>query len=206
MNESLADTLAALRQPEPQDLTPLESSVPDAPAELLVVLPEQPAAPVAAPVTAVPDLVLDVTCPTCGTAARVNATRRDADGFCAVCDHPLFWAVERLVRSTPADGGDTGLRRLPGTAGRAVLATVDCWSCDEPNAPSNTHCGRCSALLDRGPAPVVVASPAPTVALAVVEPEPDRFWVVLAVFCGLGVLLLVLLLLAEYAPGLLPGV
>lgn len=104
----------------------------------------------------------EVLCPSCGQPGLVDASRRDAEDFCATCDYPLFWVPSQLVLLA-GDGGDGSLRRLPGTVGRAALAAVPCPSCQEPNAPSAVDCIRCGAPLH----PVaVVEAPAP-------EPEPE---------------------------------
>ena len=141
-----------------------------------VDLPVQPQAgpgerPVTVDLTApVPSIVParapgELICPSCGHTATVDPARRDARDFCASCDYPLFWAVDRPA-PTPADVSDSGLRRLPGTAGRAALAALQCWSCTERNDPHATTCSRCGADLHP-----VAAAP---------EPEPEPETVVLA--------------------------
>jgi hypothetical protein len=136
---------------------------PDSPEDVAEVPAIELAPPAAPPAVVVADLTVDVVCPGCGTAARVDGVRRESEDFCATCDYPLFWAVERHAAALN-EGSDTGLRRLPGTAGRASLAALRCPSCTEPNAPSAVLCARCGAELR--PAPVVVVAPPP-------EPEPE---------------------------------
>ncbi len=103
----------------------------------------------------------EVTCPTCGTVSHFEEVGRDATAFCRVCDYPLFWL--RTGRSTAAngDGGDVGLRRLPGTAGRVALATFPCPVCTEPNEITAALCIRCGADLHPAPVTEVVAPPSP---------------------------------------------
>jgi hypothetical protein len=116
-----------------------------------------------------------VTCPECGTAARVVFKRRDARDFCRACDYPLFWTPSAIQRDR-ADA-DESLRRLPGTMGRATIASLPCPHCAELNALSAQICVRCGLALHPepappppAPAPVYVAPPpAP-------EPEPERGW------------------------------
>jgi predicted RNA-binding Zn-ribbon protein involved in translation (DUF1610 family) len=171
------DVLHVPVQPEP----PAEEGVADDARAVPVPLPVQ--------------LTVDVTCPSCGRMARIDAARRDAADFCATCDFPLFWAVERVPLPGGQAVGDSGLRRLPGTVGRAALASLACPVCTEPNAPSAVHCVRCGNELR--PRPVVVAAPAPPPPVVVQEPEPRRVWwpyvlagfVVVTILAGLAVLL-----------------
>jgi hypothetical protein len=122
---------------------------------------------------AVPDSE-PVTCPECGTAAHVVFNHRDARDFCRTCDYPLFWTPSVVQRDR--SGADESLRRLPGTLGRATIASLPCPHCAEPNALSAQVCVRCGAPMHPEPAtapapvPVYVAPPpAP-------EPEPERGW------------------------------
>jgi hypothetical protein len=160
----------------PTQVVPAPSEPPEPPPPDLMAATDTP--PDASPAALLPavvtvDLPVDVVCPSCGTPARVDGVRREAADFCATCDYPLFWAVERHPAALN-EGSDTGLRRLPGTAGRASLAALRCPSCTEPNAPAATHCARCGAELR--PAPVVVELPPPPP-----EPEPEVVVVVLLV-------------------------
>jgi hypothetical protein len=146
-----------------------------------------------------PDVIVDVTCPSCATPARVNTTRREADDFCVQCEYPLFWAVERPAPTAASGLTDTGLRRLPGTAGRAVLAFLNCPVCTEPNPPASVHCSRCGSEL-RPAAVVAVVEPEP-VPEPVVELVPARrrnWWVIgLAAATVLALLVLALVLLLD---------
>lgn len=138
-----------------------------------------------------------VLCPSCGTPSYLDDLTRESDAFCRVCDFPLFWSRgERVVAG--GDGGDAGLRRLPGTAGRVDVATIACPVCDEPNPIARTICIRCGADLRPAPPepePEPVPEPEP-------EPEPvveeERswawLWVALAVAAAVAIVLLVLLL------------
>ncbi|MFC6344237.1 hypothetical protein ACFP8W_19805, partial [Nocardioides hankookensis] len=110
----------------------------DATAPTPVPIEDQPttaqgslAPPLAVPTaTAAPEE--QVTCPECGTVAMVALTRREADDFCKQCDYPLFWTPSKIV----LDSGSTSqesLRRLPGTAGRALVGSVPCPHCAEGN-------------------------------------------------------------------------
>jgi rubredoxin len=181
---------AAAPHPEPSDAP----GAPGAPADAA------PAAP-APPGVVTADLPVDVVCPTCGTPARVDGVRRESADFCATCDYPLFWAVERHPAALN-EGSDTGLRRLPGTAGRASLAALRCPSCTEPNAPSATHCARCGAELR--PAPVVVElppepEPEPEPVVVVVPPPPWwQSWWAIGGAIGLVVLVDVIVLLLVF--------
>jgi hypothetical protein len=137
------------------------------------------AAPVVAPPVplepAEPKLVT-ATCPACGTVGTVDYARRDATGFCAACDFPLFWSKDRIV-SPSSDGPAPGaLRRLPGTAGREALASLLCPQCDEPNPATGVLCVRCGAVLRPvapEPEPVLVFEPEPE---PEPEPVPERAW------------------------------
>jgi predicted RNA-binding Zn-ribbon protein involved in translation (DUF1610 family) len=145
-----------------------------------------------------PEHLVDATCPSCGTVGRVDYARREADAFCVKCDFPLFWSVDRIVLPANGNTDERGLRRLPGTAGRAALASLLCPACQEPNPATGVTCVRCGALLHPvAPEPVVVA-PEP-------EPEPEpvveahRSWWPLILAGGAAVLALVVVLLVLYA-------
>jgi hypothetical protein len=136
---------------------------------------------------------VDLTCPTCGTVSYFEELNRDAASFCRVCDFPLFWVRGRQLGALEG-GGDAGLRRLPGTAGRVALAMMACPACTEPNPVTGTICIRCGA--DLHPAPVVVVEPPPPPAEAPAPPAPKRTiwpWIVLAVLAVVAVVLLVVL-------------
>ncbi|MCU1593826.1 MAG: hypothetical protein JWO12_1218 [Frankiales bacterium] len=145
-----------------------------------------------APANIAPDVVVEVVCPSCGTPARVNTTRREADDFCVQCEYPLFWAVERPAPSLSSLGADTGLRRLPGTAGRAVLAFLNCPVCTEPNPPAAVHCARCGSELR--PAEVAVApEPEPEPVVEQVVEAPGRNWWLIGLAAAVVLALLVLI-------------
>ncbi|HTX63816.1 MAG TPA: hypothetical protein VMD28_09265 [Acidimicrobiales bacterium] len=140
-----------------------------------------------------------IVCPNCGATSYFEELGREADAFCRVCDFPLFWSRgERVLGG--GEGGNVGLRRLPGTAGRVDVATVDCPACEEPNPVTRTICIRCGAELR--PAPL---QPEPEPALSVpslAEPEPAVeparswawLWVLLGVAAVVALVLLVVLL------------
>ena len=105
-----------------------------------------------------------ITCPECGTTASVTLNRRDSVDFCRTCDYPLFWTPSKIIRD-PSDSSDESLRRLPGTVGRATVASLACPFCYEPNALSAQTCVRCGKpmhpVAEIGAAPVYVPPPAP---------------------------------------------
>ena len=140
----------------------------------------------------------EINCPGCGTVSHFDELRRSAGEFCRSCDYPLFWARSTLVTAGggPADA-DTGLRRLPGTAGRTTVATVTCWACQEPNLLAATICVRCGSDLAGPPAPPPPPpEPEPVVEVVEVAPEPTPIpwaWIVLAVLFLTGVVAVALL-------------
>ncbi|MGH9136346.1 MAG: hypothetical protein ACRD0G_04770 [Acidimicrobiales bacterium] len=125
-----------------------------------------------------------VTCPGCGTVSVFDEIRRHASEFCRTCDYPLFWARgSSLAVGATSRSSESGLRRLPGTAGRIEIATLICWQCDEPNRVTALLCIRCGADLhpqapEIPPAPALLPPPPPP------PPPPRRVmwpWVLLAV-------------------------
>jgi hypothetical protein len=143
----------------------------------------------------------EIVCPGCGNTTVVEHMGRDANEFCRVCDYPLFWA--RSSATTAADTGDggAGLRRLPGTGGRVLVAGFPCPSCTEPNLVTATVCIRCGSDLHPEPEP---PPPPPTVFIPEPEPEPEppppppaRSWwpIIIATLLIVGLALLALLLL-----------
>lgn len=141
---------------------------------------EQPtqalAPPLAVPTpTSAPDE--QVTCPECGTVAMVALTRRDSDDFCRQCDYPLFWTPSKIVLESGSTTGDS-LRRLPGTSGRVMVASVPCPHCAEGNLLAAVLCARCGGDMNPPvPAPVVAAPPPPPPAPAPVPRQPVPWWV-----------------------------
>jgi hypothetical protein len=138
-----------------------------------------------------------IDCPQCGTTSVVEFARRDAEGFCRVCDFPLFWARDRVEPPAGDAPADSGLRRLPGTVGHASLAALACPVCNEPNQPSARICVRCGSDMH----PVVVAPPPPPPAPEP-EPEPEpipeptrwRWWpIVVAAAVAIAVLVVLLI-------------
>jgi len=115
----------------------------------------------------------EIICTECGNAAEFESIRRAADEFCAHCDFPLFWAKSAVPAAVGSEMSDATLRRLPGTGGRRLLSGRDCPSCGELNSLGETHCTRCTNMLDPEPVkdPLVVAAPPPP---PVPEPEPVR--------------------------------
>jgi hypothetical protein len=180
------------------DATVKDLPVPEESAPVPVVV-AQPVPVPAAPLGVVADVLVQVVCPSCQRAAEVNASRRNAEDFCRTCDYPLFWAVRNAADSPRPGGADTGLRRLPGTAGFASLAFVPCPSCTEPNAPRAVRCVRCNAEMH----PAAVVAPAPVVEPpapeeVVVAPPGHNWWLLAtAAAAVLGLIVLGLLLLND---------
>src|SRR3954447_19605902 len=112
-------------------------------------------------------LMAVITCPGCGTVREIDQFRREADEFCGVCDYPLFWVRSTVLATDNGNGAEAGLRRLPGTAGRVLTATLLCPVCTEPNLVTAAICTRCGpALHPVIEEPVVLPPPPPP------EPEP----------------------------------
>jgi hypothetical protein len=138
-----------------------------------------------------------VTCPNCGTVSYLDELSREADAFCRICDFPLFWSRGERVVGAGA-GGDAGLRRLPGTAGRVDVATIDCPECKEPNPVARTICIRCGSELRPAPAPPPAPPPPPPPPPPLPAPEPvadvERSWVWLYVVLGIAAVVAIVLL------------
>lgn len=157
---------------------------PDAPI-VTVAQPEPEPAPTAIAASVSPASTETVTCPECGTVASVTLNRRESVDFCRTCDYPLFWTPSVVLRNYSGASQDS-LRRLPGTVGRATIASLSCPNCAEPNAVSATVCVRCGGLLH--PAPVYVPPPpepvyVPPPAPVYVEPERGTPWWVWLIAC-----------------------
>jgi hypothetical protein len=109
-----------------------------------------------------------VTCPECGTTAMVNLRKRESADFCRNCDYPLFWTPSQVLL-TRLDVSDDSLRRLPGTTGRAMTASVACPHCAEPNPVAAEICVRCGlSMRVRAEAP----PPPPRQPVYIPPPEP----------------------------------
>jgi hypothetical protein len=142
-------------------------------------------------------MTIDITCPTCGTESFFEEVGRDAAAFCRVCDYPLFWVNTVKLGVQSGELGDTGLRRLPGTAGRIAVAMLACPNCTEPNPVTASICIRCGADLHPVPPVVVVPLPPPPAPPPPPPPPPKRViwpWIVLGVLAVIAVVLLIVLL------------
>lgn len=138
--------------------------------------PVEASAPAAPP----PAATETVTCPECGAVATVTLNRRESHDFCRNCDYPLFWTPSKVFIDR-AGAGDDSLRRLPGTVGRATVASITCPHCAEPNAVAAVVCIRCGRSLQPEapppppppPPPQPVYVPPPPVQA---PPERDLHW------------------------------
>jgi hypothetical protein len=176
--------------PPPNGLAPL-------PPNGLAPLPPNGLAPaVAVPKPANIELMV---CPECGTTAMVTLNRRESTDFCRNCDYPLFWTPSAVLRDRGTDLNAESLRRLPGTVGRATIASLTCPHCAEPNAVSATICVRCGLplhLVD-APAPERVYIPPPP--MPYVEPERTVAWWVWALLVvGTAVLVTLIVLITTH--------
>lgn len=140
-----------------------------------------------------------VTCPECGTSAGVTLNRREAADFCRNCDYPLFWTPTVVLRNYAGSTEDS-LRRLPGTVGRATVASLSCPHCAEPNAVSATVCVRCNRLLhpppEPPPPPEPVYVPPPPPEPEYVEPErgiPWWVWLIVGLVAAVVIAFIVLI-------------
>jgi hypothetical protein len=182
-------TLLAVAIDESADAAAGTSPVPT------VRMPDQPPVPA-------PDAQL-VTCPECGTTAMVSLSHREAADFCRTCDYPLFWTPSQ-VQYDRSDGGAESLRRLPGTVGRATVASLACPHCAEPNAVTAITCVRCGQLLHPvqppPPPPEVYVPPPPTP--MPVEPEHSvPWWVWALIVIGLAALIVLVVLISTNTIG-----
>lgn len=109
-----------------------------------------------------------VVCPECGASAIVTLNRRESVDFCRNCDYPLFWTPATVLRSASDRSTDETLRRLPGTVGRATVASQPCPHCAEPNALSAQVCVRCGRPMQ------IVEQPAPPPPAPVYVPPPPQ--------------------------------
>ena len=126
----------------------------------------------------------EVLCPGCGTESHFDQLRRDASEFCRVCDYPLFW-VRTTAFGTDQGGLDeeSGLRRLPGTGGRMVAASLICPTCTEPNPVAAVLCIRCGSELHprKVEPPPPLPEPEPEPVVVVVAPPPRWPWILLVI-------------------------
>ncbi|MEO6885186.1 MAG: hypothetical protein ABI232_02715 [Jatrophihabitantaceae bacterium] len=143
-----------------------------------------------------------LTCPECGTSASVTVNRREATDFCRTCDYPLFWTPSRVYYDNLARSADETLRRLPGTVGRATVASLPCPHCAEPNALTAQICVRCGLSMypvqELAPEPEPVYAPPPPPAVYV---EPDRgvaWWVWALLALGAAALITLIVLIATH--------
>jgi hypothetical protein len=190
-------TLIARRYPAgPANQTTVAPAIPAA-----SITPEPASLPTgSARVTNTQHHPVAITCPECSAPAMVEFTRRDALDFCARCDFPLFWARDQVVFSEPADSNDDALRRLPGTLGRVVIASVPCPHCNEPNLPTATLCVRCGLSLQASappspPQPRQVSLPEPP--MEPLEDAPNHWWIWLLVLLTLLLVAGIVLLAAQ---------
>lgn len=189
-----------------------EISMPPLAATTTELVASDPAAPPASPVQqAATTVVTDpapasvvmppsasetVTCPECGTVAQVTLNRRESVDFCRTCDYPLFWTPSKVVRDG-SDSTDQSLRRLPGQAGRATIASMPCPFCYEPNALNAETCIRCGKSMHpvEAPPPPQPVYVAPPPAPVIEAPKQKVAWWVWALLAAGGAALIVLVVL-----------
>ncbi|MDT4956667.1 MAG: hypothetical protein QOD31_466 [Pseudonocardiales bacterium] len=180
---------------------PMDFYTPDPPEDGLAPVP----VPVPVAAAQPPAATETITCPECGTIATVTLNRRDSSDFCRNCDYPLVWTPSRLLRDRSLDTGDQALRRLPGTVGRATLASLVCPHCAEPNAVSAVTCVRCLQpmvvvqVLPPAPEPVVYVPPP-----VYVEPEPEpgvAWWVWALIGAALVATVVLVILIVTHTVG-----
>jgi hypothetical protein len=141
------------------------------------------------------ELMATITCPGCGTESEVEQFHREAGEFCGVCDYPLFWARSTALAVDNGNGSEAGLKRLPGTAGRVLAATLLCPTCTEPNLVTAIICIRCGSDLHpviEEPT-VVLPEPPPPEPEPVVEPVRLPWWLIWSII-AVGVLALIALI------------
>ena len=192
-----ATQVAVVDAPPVTPITPIESA-PDqsATTELAPVDGAgQPASTVAA--TMPPVLAETVTCPECGSIAQISVNRRESLDFCRTCDYPLFWTPSNVVRDGSGVSAES-LRRLPGQAGRATIASLPCPFCYEPNALSAQTCIRCNRPMhpvDEAPPPPapVYFAPEPVV---VEQPKKVAWWVWALLALGAAALIVLVVLIS----------
>jgi hypothetical protein len=116
-----------------------------------------------------------ITCPECGSVQTIAVNRRDSEDFCGNCDYPLFWTPSN-IQFDRGEMGDQSLRRLPGTVGRAMLASVACPHCSEPNTVRAVVCVRCGLPMNPVAPPPQVYLPPPPPPPVYVEPKTGVAW------------------------------
>ena len=89
-----------------------------------------------------------VQCPRCSTVSFLEKIEKTAEGFCRVCDFPLFWTVEtaEMGALTAAEKAPHA-HRLPGTAGRKSSGGFPCHVCSQLNRVGAEVCFNCGANL-----------------------------------------------------------
>jgi hypothetical protein len=190
--QTMADAMTEVATPPLAGAGPL--LVLDAPAAEVATAPA-PSPPATTTAAVMPPPATEfLTCPECGTTAQVTLNRRDSVDFCRNCDYPLFWTPSKVFRDRSADN-DESLRRLPGTVGRATIASLACPFCYEPNALNAQTCVRCGRPMHPvaeapAPAPVYVPPPPPA---PLPEPKATVAWWVWALL-GLGAAALIALI------------
>jgi hypothetical protein len=202
-NPENAPTTVFPRVPEgfvPPPASKDTSSNPVAPIELPpgAARPEVPPKAIdAAPGMPAPD-VDTITCPECGTVARVTVNRRDAVDFCRTCDFPLFWTPAAIVREQAGRTAEESLRRLPGQRGRAAVASLPCPHCAELNSVAAETCIRCGLPMHPVAPPPPVAYVPPPPAPAPPPPAEDKvsWWVWALLILGAAVLITLIVLIA----------
>jgi hypothetical protein len=172
------------------------------PTEVATTVSSAPAPTTAAAVMPPPATEF-LTCPECGTTAQVTLNRRDSVDFCRTCDYPLFWTPSKVFRDPSAESAES-LRRLPGTVGRATVASLACPFCYEPNALSAQTCVRCGRPMhpvEEAPAPVPVYVPPPAPP-ALPEPKAKvAWWVWVLLGLGAAALITLIVLIATHTIG-----
>jgi hypothetical protein len=177
----------------------------DTPTVVTPVVDATATATSAAPAPAPPAAVELITCPECGSSAMVTLNRREAQDFCRNCDYPLFWTPNTVLRDPSANSAADSLRRLPGTVGRATLASLACPHCSEPNALSAQVCVRCGLSMQveaPPPPPEPVYVPPPPEPVYVPPPkERVEWWVWLLIGLSVAALIVVGVLAATHTIG-----
>jgi hypothetical protein len=199
--QTLADAMIEVSRPPLAAAGPL-MVVEAPPAEVATAPAPSASAPTTTAAVMPPPAAEFLTCPECGTTAQVTLNRRDSIDFCRNCDYPLFWTPSKVFRDPSAENAES-LRRLPGTVGRATVASLACPFCYEPNALSAQTCVRCGRPMHpvaEAPAPAPVYVPPPPAPLP--EPESKVAWWVWALLAlGAAALIALVVLIATHTIG-----